>query len=243
LAKAARRNLDARVEHCPEWSVADLVWHVTEVHWFWGKIAAERITELPDEWRAPPVRPGDDVLVDGFLTGAEHLVAVLRDAEQSAPCWTWASQKDVAFITRHQVQEAAVHHWDAANAAGVDWTIEPKVAADAIEEFLTFSVSTEDDPIDRPPLAGHVWICPCYDDDLPSWDITDGAIPGTIRWTADDGGRDVDGPRVGAHTDAASALLWLYARMTDHAFFEPSHGDERFDQSLADRFRALCSTD
>ena len=46
LAAAARDNLDARVEHCPDWSVADLVWHVSGVHWFWGTIAGELLTGL-----------------------------------------------------------------------------------------------------------------------------------------------------------------------------------------------------
>ena len=36
LAAAADGNLDARVEHCPDWSVADLVDHLTEVHAFWA---------------------------------------------------------------------------------------------------------------------------------------------------------------------------------------------------------------
>ena len=42
FADVAGGALTARVEHCPAWSVADLVWHLTEAHWFWGKIAAER---------------------------------------------------------------------------------------------------------------------------------------------------------------------------------------------------------
>ncbi len=47
LAEAAEGNLAAPVEHCPGWTVADLVRHVYEVHWFWGTIvdrAARRAT-------------------------------------------------------------------------------------------------------------------------------------------------------------------------------------------------------
>ena len=36
-----REHLERPVEHCPGWNVADLVWHLTEVHWFWSTIAAD----------------------------------------------------------------------------------------------------------------------------------------------------------------------------------------------------------
>ena len=67
---------------------------------------------------------------------------MLRTADGTVPVWTWAPQQDIAFIRRHQVQEAAVHHWDAVRAAGGQLAIEAPVAADSIEEFLTFSVPT-----------------------------------------------------------------------------------------------------
>ena len=108
FAEATRgSNLDARVEHCPDWSVADLVWHLTEVHWFWGTIVEEKLDAPPDEARRPERRP-DAELVDAFVDGAARLVEVLRNADQSAHCWTWAPwQQDVAFVTRHQVQQWA----------------------------------------------------------------------------------------------------------------------------------------
>jgi hypothetical protein len=103
LAEAARGNLAAPVEHCPGWTVADLVWHVANVHWFWRTIAGENLPEPPEESRRP-ARPSEGLLSDHLLAGAEQLVSTLREADQSAACWTWATQKDVAFITRHQVQ-------------------------------------------------------------------------------------------------------------------------------------------
>src|SRR3954447_253034 len=156
IAEATRPHLAAKVEHCPGWSVADLVWHLTEVHWFWGTIVEERLAAPPQDSRRPP-RPADEGLVDGFVRGAARLVQVLRQADQSASCWTWArQQQDVAFITRHQVQEAAVHHWDAVNAAGDRLALWPDVGTDSVDEFLHFSVASEDDPDDPPetPLDG-----------------------------------------------------------------------------------------
>src|SRR5688500_3588246 len=83
FAQATRDHLDARVEHCPEWSVADLVRHRTEVHWFWATIAEERAEAPVDESRRPPRAP-DDELVAAFVAGAERLARVLFEADQSA---------------------------------------------------------------------------------------------------------------------------------------------------------------
>ena len=229
FAEATRGNLDAPVEHCPGWSVADLVWHLTEVHWFWATIAEERLTGPPDESRRP-ARSEGDALVDAFVAGAARLVQVLRDADQGATCWTWApQQQDVAFVTRHQVQEAAVHHWDAVHAAGGRLTIEPAVAADSVEEFLTFSVSTDADPADpaRPPLNGTLGLRATDAPDV--WTVTDGDVPGTIRTASG----TADAPTLAA--TASDLILWLYARADLDTSGVP-------DDLLA-RFRALCFTD
>ena len=230
FAEVTRDNLDARVEHCPDWSVADLVWHMTEVHWFWSTIAGELLSSPPDEGRRPP-RPDDAGLVDAFKAGAVRLVEALREADQTAPCWTWAGwQQDVAFITRHQVQEAAVHHWDAVNAAGGSLTFEPAVAADSIDEFLHFSVASDDDPDEptTPPLDGTLAFRATDTGD--AWTLTDGARPGTARVTS--------GTTDGVPTLEATAsdlILWLYQRTDLDTSAVP--GD------LLARFRAICFTD
>jgi hypothetical protein len=101
LAAAASADLSAAVEHCPGWTVADLVAHVTDVHWFWGTIAGEALREPPAEERRP-ARPSDEELVSTFLSGSVRLVGVLRAAEQSTPCWTWfPPQQNIGFISRH----------------------------------------------------------------------------------------------------------------------------------------------
>lgn len=246
LAQAARGNLSARVEHCPDWDVADLVWHVTDVHWFWTTIAEELLQTPPD--RPRPDRPTDpDELLTMFEAGAQRMVEVLRDADQSATCWTWAPQRDVAFITRHQVQEAAVHAWDAGNAAGRPVEIDDHIAADAVEEFLTVSVSSEADPADppRPAMGGAIWICACsgHEGPSPTWLITDGPTPGTVSWRRVPDGVDPvelvhDVPLVGGHARPADVLLWLYQRHES-----PFIGKPEGDAHVLERFRELTYTD
>ena len=229
FAESTRDNLDAPVEHCPDWSVADLVWHLTEVHWFWSTVAAEQLTSPPAEGRRPP-RPDDAGLVDTFKAGAVRLVEVLREADQTAPCWTWARwQQDTAFITRHQVQETAVHHWDAVNAAGGRLAIEPDVAADSVDEFLHFSVASDDDPDEptTPSIDGSIAFRTTDTGD--GWTLTDGK-PGTARVSPG----TTDGAPV-LEATASDLLLWLYQRTDIDT--SPVPGD------LLGRFRAICFTD
>lgn len=232
FADAARNNLDARVEHCPDWSVADLVWHLTEVHWFWGTIAHEQLSEPPDESRHPE-RPSEQELVPTFEAGARRLVEVLGAADQTAACWTWfPDQQDVAFITRHQVQEAAVHAWDAENAAGRRLTIDPAVAADSVDEFLTTSLADEEDAQRGALTPFDDELCLRAADTGDAWTVTDGRVPGSLAMRR--GAPDGSDMRV-LEAPAAELLLWLYGRRElDTGLVPPT---------TVQRFRDLSSTD
>jgi uncharacterized protein (TIGR03083 family) len=230
LADAAEHNLAAPIEHCPGWTVADLVLHVLEVHWFWATIVEHRLSDPPPD-EAGPAHPSKEELVDRFRAGALHLVEVLRHADPAEPVWTWApSQRNIAFVQRHQVQEAAVHRWDAEHAAGHSITLGVPVCVDSIEEFLTFSVASVADPADppRPSLDG-TFVLRATDADA-AWTVTDDDQPGTVRFER---GAQPDHPvLVGTASDL---LLWLYRRVELPV---PSGADE-----LLGRFVALTYTD
>jgi uncharacterized protein (TIGR03083 family) len=130
----AKTTLDALVPSCPDWTVEDLVYHLGEVHYFWGEIAARHLAE-PDV--SDPVRPGADHIVGWALEQAATLQRVLSQADPATPVWTWSTQHDIAFIIRRMAQETAVHRWDAQRAAGVPEPIEAELASDGIDEFLT----------------------------------------------------------------------------------------------------------
>jgi uncharacterized protein (TIGR03083 family) len=230
LADAAEGNLTAPVEHCPGWTVADLVDHVREVHWFWAYLAEHRPASPPEDVQGPP-RPADDQLIEQFRTGALHLVATLRRADPTAAAWTWApTEHNVGFIERHQVQEAAVHRWDAEHAAGRSVELGTAMSVDAVEEFLTFSVANMDDqpPEPRPALDGAL-VLKATDADA-QWTATDAEIPGTVRMQRG----AVTGAPVLAGT-ASELLLWLYRRVE---LAVPVNAGE-----LVPRFRALTFTD
>ncbi len=229
LAALAAGHFEAEVVGCPGWRVRDVLQHLIEVHWFWTKVVEDRLAEPPRAGR--PDRVEDDHLVSRFLLGVQRLSAALASADQGAEVYTWASsQHDVAFVTRHQVQEIAVHGWDAAHAVGAPWEIPADAAADAVDEFLTFSVSSRSDPAEPPraDLDG-VLALRCADVDA-SWTVEDDLDPGTVRHSP--GVRD---DAVVIEAPAQELLLWLYRRV--HLPGEVNHA------ALVNRFRHLTFTD
>ncbi|MDQ2836089.1 MAG: maleylpyruvate isomerase family mycothiol-dependent enzyme [Actinomycetota bacterium] len=233
LAEAAEHNLDAPVEHCPGWSVTDLVAHVRQVHWFWGTIAELRLAAPPDGERPSPLTGAD--LIAQLRTGALSMVETLRAADQQTPVWTWApAQQNIGFISRHQVQEAAVHRWDAEHAAGRSYHFDVPVAVDSIEEFLTFSVAS---PADPPPestanLDG-AFVLSATDADA-SWTISDAHLPGTAQFER---GAVAGLPTISA--TASDLLLWLYRRVE----LEVTASDQPAASELIQRFQTLGDTD
>lgn len=124
----------AFVVSCPGWSVADLVWHLAEVHYFWGSITAQRATNWDQVGMA--VRVPNDELFAFYDTQFANLVQALRTTDRSTPVWTWTHQQDVAFIVRRMAHETAVHLWDAQAASGSPLAIEAELASDGIDEFF-----------------------------------------------------------------------------------------------------------
>jgi uncharacterized protein (TIGR03083 family) len=156
---AATADPTAPVPSCPDWNIADLVWHLGEVHWFWATDVETRATDPDAIERDKPQRPSEygDVVAFGRAQ-AERLLRVLGANGDDTPVWTWAlqeSEHNVGFVRRHQVQEAAVHRWDLENAAtGSAAAIAPDVASDSIDEVLHITVPWSVN--DKKPLPGTV---------------------------------------------------------------------------------------
>lgn len=206
--------------------MADLVWHLREVHYFWGSMV-DRLVQDPNQ--VPEIeRPTDNKqLLDDYRSGAVWKADVLERADQSQPVWTWSHQKDVAFVTRHQVQEAAVHRWDAEMAAGGHLDIEADVAADSVDEFLEHS--TPGRYQEAAPLSGAVHLHAT--DTEGEWVISE------------DESRNLSIVRPHEEADvsltatASDLLLTLYRRIgIDHAEI---HGDQR----VLSRFLARTNLD
>ncbi|MET7665988.1 maleylpyruvate isomerase family mycothiol-dependent enzyme [Streptomyces sp. NPDC005463] len=142
---AGSPDLGVRVPSCPDWSLRDLVEHLTEVQRFWAAAVVAGPSEKP-----PVVAPADDTLPAGLLArsaaATQELIAALRAAGPAVGCWTWWGDSNVpttsGAVARHQVQEAAVHAFDAQLATGTPRPVPAVVALDGIAEFIGVSHGT-----------------------------------------------------------------------------------------------------
>ena len=159
-ASAGKADPSRRVPNCPDWNIADLVWHLGEVHWFWATAIEIRATAPEQIEKDKPQRPSEyqELIVWG-RSQVDHLISALQANPDDVPVWTWAQEeKDhtVGFIRRHQVQEAAVHRWDmqAAAATNAPTPIDPEAASDSLDEFLRISLPWSVN--EKKPLSGTV---------------------------------------------------------------------------------------
>ena len=101
----------ARVLSCPDWSAADLLWHLATVQRWWAEVLGARPAR-PEEVEPPRPETHDDLLAayDGW---SRDLATALEGADPTEEAWTWSDDHTVGFILRRQAHEALVHRVDA----------------------------------------------------------------------------------------------------------------------------------
>jgi uncharacterized protein (TIGR03083 family) len=126
----------ARVPGCPDWNAADLLWHLAEVQWFWGKVVRTRPLG-PDDDDPGPDRPKDyDDLLKAFDEYSSALISELEQADPADEAWTWSDEQTVGFTFRRQAHEALIHRLDAEQTVGDVTPLDTALAADGVEEVL-----------------------------------------------------------------------------------------------------------
>ena len=131
-------RLDARVPGCPDWTLRDLGSHLGTVQQFWSRVVRAGADREPER-RAPALTGAETPpeLAAWARESARDLLDALRATSFDSPAWTWwPDNRTVGAIARHQVQEAAVHRWDAQSAVGAPDPLAPEIAEDFIDEFL-----------------------------------------------------------------------------------------------------------
>jgi uncharacterized protein (TIGR03083 family) len=129
-------DLGADVPSCPDWRVADLLWHLAEVHGFWAQIAG-RLLQDPSE-ADDLERPPDAALRAYASSRRDELLDALARRSPTDRCWSWSDLgDDVAWVARRQAHEALIHRVDAELAAGVAVsTCDAALAVDGVDELL-----------------------------------------------------------------------------------------------------------
>ncbi|MBI2709984.1 MAG: maleylpyruvate isomerase family mycothiol-dependent enzyme [Actinobacteria bacterium] len=202
---AAATDLDAPVEGCPGWDVAELVWHVAALHHFWAAVVADRVTDADEARRlrrSPPPRPERADLSAFAAERLDRLVEVLSATDPATPVWSWTDRRDVGFVRRRMAQETMVHRWDAESVGGrTPQRFEPAAAADGVDEFLEHFTPRR--RADRPQLRANVHL---HATDTPGeWIVEPGEDGLTVRREHTKGDAAVRGP-------AGDLLLVLWGR-------------------------------
>ncbi|MFC0542990.1 maleylpyruvate isomerase N-terminal domain-containing protein [Kutzneria chonburiensis] len=139
-AVAAAPSLDVPVPTCPEWTLFDLVQHLGVGRRAWAATIAAGPADAkaaPDEATAPPDR---EALLAWMAASTKQLVDALTAAGPDRGCWTWwgdsQSPETSGAAARHQLQEIAMHTYDAQLAAGLPAALVDEIAYDGVDEFL-----------------------------------------------------------------------------------------------------------
>ena len=130
---------NASVPTCPEWTAADLLWHLGEVQLFWANIVRGRLT-APDTAKVDAsIRPTAFAgLLEFYARASVELIDSLAACDPSTPMWTWCDNDQTAgFVARRQAHEALIHRLDAELVIGQPTPIDPLLATDGVDEALT----------------------------------------------------------------------------------------------------------
>jgi uncharacterized protein (TIGR03083 family) len=133
----------ARVPSCPDWTAADLLWHLGEVQLFWGTIVAERLDDPAAADAAKPARPdGYDDLLDFYRRAGATLAEALDATPPDTAVWTWFEADQTAgFVRRRQAHEALIHRIDAELTTDHISDVDPALATDGVAEVLDWMYS------------------------------------------------------------------------------------------------------
>ncbi|HEX4087544.1 MAG TPA: maleylpyruvate isomerase family mycothiol-dependent enzyme [Trebonia sp.] len=213
---ASAPSLDVQVPTCPEWTLFDLAQHLGQGRRFRAAtIVAGPADAAPAEAVAERTVPGPrerDQLLAWLAATTQQLLDALRAADPDGSCWTgWGPTQmtdTCGCVARHQVQEIAVHTYDAQAAVGAPQPLPAEVALDGVEENLLITSFTTS-PWPHKPTA--------FD-----FHATEGR---SWRLTVDgDGARTTRLPAAGQDPDAAGGLsirgtasdlvLYLYQRIS-----------------------------
>ncbi|MFE5402327.1 maleylpyruvate isomerase family mycothiol-dependent enzyme [Streptomyces sp. NPDC056580] len=218
-AVASAPGLDVQVPTCPEWTLFDLAEHIGDGRRAWAATVAAGPAPAKSAAGGAPAAPREREALQAWLAeSTEQLLDALREAGPDRGCWTWwgASQspQTCGAVARHQLQQIAVHTYDAQITVGAPEPLPVDVALDGVEEFLYTCVATPSAWPHKPAAfdfhatEGHSWRLTVDGDGARSTRIP---TPGTTSAAAADEGLDAAG--VSVRGTAGELVLFVYDRI------------------------------
>lgn len=201
---------------CPDWNALDLLWHLTEVHWFWSQVLARDARTGADIGaieEAKPPRPTAVAELSALRedsTGA--LLSQLARLDDADPRWSWwEPDQTVGFTRRMQTYEATMHRVDAELTAGLAVSpIAPEVAAGAVDHAVDVMWGWPPDAARYRPSAVVDFVAADLDRrwlvEVGSWTAATGTDqPRAVRASAGQ-------PEVTVTAPAQDLALWAWTR-------------------------------
>lgn len=144
------------VPTCPGWDLGQLMRHVGRGDRWSAQIVAEQSMDAIDPRTVAGGTPpeGRENEIEWLHEGARQLVDAVERTGAAIPVWTFLGPRPAAWWVRRRLHEVLVHRADAALTLGVDFDVDPALAADCIAEWLELAMlrANEEGPAggDRP---------------------------------------------------------------------------------------------
>lgn len=131
-------DLSMPIPTCPEWTLRQLATHVGRAQRWAATIVSTRSSEFVPFRSVPNGRlPDDPAEHTAWLAdSAQRVIASVRGCPQDQ-VWAFGGLVPATFWARRMCHETVVHAADALLAAGQPAEVDPDIAADAIDEWLT----------------------------------------------------------------------------------------------------------
>lgn len=136
LAVVSDAAPDTPVPTCPDWTVARLTTHLGLLYRWVDRLVRDSVQEPLWPHQLGITAPTDG-LAEWTSKGFEQMLATIRTADPDAPVWSWGGDQHVWFWLRRMLFETLIHRCDAELALGRSPFIEPAVAIDGVDEFLS----------------------------------------------------------------------------------------------------------
>ncbi|GGU87043.1 hypothetical protein GCM10010178_91170 [Lentzea flava] len=138
-------DLGVQVPSCPDWTVNQLLRHVGHAHRWTDEMIREKLPEV-DFSRSMSLDvtayAGETAAELGpwLSEGAASLASALQAVEPDEMIATLGGHPGPRLWSRRMMQETVIHRWDAVNALGVPFELDPAVAADNVAEWTRFAL-------------------------------------------------------------------------------------------------------
>ena len=199
---AADSDLELRIPGCPDWTLKDLLDHVSGATRWMTKCVSEGV--VAQERILPPAPDGREELLEWFDQSIDGLLTVLSNTAPDDLVWTpIRGSLGSVWWRRKAALEVAIHRTDAQQALGAPpGSIDPRLALDGIDEYAEEFLPLMLHAVAEPPPVTAVLLSPDDIDDTRTLSL----IPA---------GNDADPgePHVEITASAYELLLWMWNRL------------------------------